>query len=330
MYKIYHNCSLGLLQLYSNWSSTCALSPHPLTDAHTHTRAHPLTPARTCSHPPTPTHSCQYPYRPTPAHSCTRTCTQSADRERLHYTHGRVCSGLQVFISCLRMSCVGWMPVTNVHHYSRAITKTPERCLAAPSPVETEDSGASQQLPMCTAARSAARQPGRTIGRRPGAQSCIGGRHRSHRAPPSTHLRSPGCSGGRPTSRTSPSSTPSPSWADGPVHQREELAGASAHPALPRPHADLRGSCPGAAPTPPQLPVPRASSLPQGALLQLAAWRSGSPVYRAPPFHPGTAESRSTENVPTAPRERPWLGFLQAAHLPRGHSQHIWVANKVH
>ena len=65
-------------------------------------------------------------------HTCT--CTQSADREHLHYTHGSVCSGLRVFISSLHTSCVGWMPATVIHHYSRTITKTPEGCLTAPSP----------------------------------------------------------------------------------------------------------------------------------------------------------------------------------------------------
>ena len=156
--------------------------PHPLTPAHTH--SHPLIPtpahSSTCQHLLTPAHTHTRPHPLTPAHTHTCTCTQSTDRERLHYTHGHVCSGLWVFVSFLHTSCVGWMPVTVIHHYSRTITKIPEGCLTAPSPVETEDSGRSQELPVRTDAQSATWQPVHTIGSSSGAQSCVRGQHRLH------------------------------------------------------------------------------------------------------------------------------------------------------
>ena len=140
----------------------------------------PLTSARTCPHLHLPTLAYTCPHPLTPAHTHTCTCTQSTDRERLHYTHGHVCSGLWVFVSFLHTSCVGWMPVTVIHHYSRTITKIPEGCLTAPSPVETEDSGRSQELPVRTDAQSATWQPVHTIGSSSGAQSCVRGQHRLH------------------------------------------------------------------------------------------------------------------------------------------------------
>ena len=190
--------------------------PHLLTPTHTRTCSHSSTPppAHACPHLPTPAHSHPHPHLPTLAHTCllpltsththtcphlhlptlaytcphpltpahthTCTCTQSTDRERLHYTHGHVCSGLWVFVSFLHTSCVGWMPVTVIHHYSRTITKIPEGCLTAPSPVETEDSGRSQELPVRTDAQSATWQPVHTIGSSSGAQSCVRGQHRLH------------------------------------------------------------------------------------------------------------------------------------------------------
>ena len=120
------------------WASH--ICPHPPTPLPAHTRPHLSTPhTHTCphSHPPTPT----------PAH--TSACTQSADRESLHYTWKRPL-WTPGFYLLLTHVC----PLDGSDGH--AIRKGAEERLTALPPVETEGSGPSQELSVRADAPSAA------------------------------------------------------------------------------------------------------------------------------------------------------------------------------
>ena len=169
-------------------------------------------------------------------------------------------------------------------------------------------------LRSCLCAQTPHRQPlwSSVLRRRPGLRQGL------HGVPPSTHLRSPECSGGRPTSQTSPSSTPSPSWAECPVRQREELGGASARPALPAPQAGRRGSCRSCRPPrPPPSRRRRSCGCRPGCQRPLRT------------EHPRPIRGAQSHGPLRRSRPRHGKGHgLGAAHLPRGHSYHIWVTNE--
>ena len=174
------------------------------TPAHTHTRPRPLTPAHIHTRPRPHLH----------VHAECRQRTPALHTwKRLLWTPGFYL--LFTHILCRLDASDGHSSLLQNYY------KDPRGVSDCSFPVESEDSGRSQELPVHTDAQSATWQPVHTIGSSSGAQSCVRGQHRLHGVPRSTHLRSPRCSGGHPTSQTSPSSTPSPSWADCPVRQRE-------------------------------------------------------------------------------------------------------------
>ena len=203
-----HTC---LLPLTSAHTHTCPhlhlptlayTCPHPLTPAHTHTRSHPPTPTPIRSYPHLHVHA-EYRQRTPALHTWTR----------LFWTLG-FCLLFTHVLCRLDASDGHSSLLQNYYKDPRGVSDCSFPCRDR-GLWTFSGAACAHRCPEChTAASSHHRQLlwSSVLRQRP-AQAA--------RGPPSTHLRSPGCSGGHPTSQTSPSSTPSPSWADYPVHQRE-------------------------------------------------------------------------------------------------------------
>ena len=214
-------------------TSTCPRLPTP---AHTRSQSPTPTPAHTRPHLPTPTHIHSYPHLPTPPPAHTRlhlpTPTHTCPHPHLH-VHAEYRQRTPALHTWTRLFWTLGFCLLFTHVLCRLDAsdghssllqnyyKDPRGVSDCSFPCRDRGlwtfSGAAcaHRCPECHMAASSHHRQllwSSVLRQRP-AQAA--------RGPPSTHLRSPGCSGGHPTSQTSPSSTPSPSWADYPVHQRE-------------------------------------------------------------------------------------------------------------